>query len=116
MVKRLDNAYAVYAANGEATLTVGYYIDLEAAKVMYNLTNKIYVVADEWSYFQNFVSIYTLNLPIVKQDPKYGSIIWEIEPDTSGKQNIKAYFKKNKLKSFVKKLIPYGIIEYRKRK
>jgi glycosyl transferase family 25 len=55
----------------------GYYIDNIAANEMYNLTKKIFTVADDWNYFKLYIKIRILNKAVVRSGKVKGSIIWK---------------------------------------
>jgi glycosyl transferase family 25 len=54
----------------------GYYIDNKAAKILFDLTKKIFVVADSWGTFRNSIRLRILNNSIVGLDEKFYSTIW----------------------------------------
>ena len=47
------------------SLTWGYYIDLKAAKKLYSIMPKIFLVADGWYYYRKHIKLRILNKPVI---------------------------------------------------
>jgi GR25 family glycosyltransferase involved in LPS biosynthesis len=65
---KLNETYTVHHSIAAFKLTWGYYLDIKAAHTMYNKTQKIFVTADEWEYFRDFVNLRMLNRALVDEN------------------------------------------------
>ncbi|MDR0474128.1 MAG: glycosyltransferase family 25 protein [Treponema sp.] len=106
-ILEINSEYSVCATISPISLTLGYYVDLIAAKNLYKLTEKIFVVADDWHYFRCFVLVYALNKPAVRPNENFKSLIEEDRANVVPKK----VRNKIKFKRFVKKFIPFGVLE-----
>jgi glycosyl transferase family 25 len=76
---QLSDDFFIQYSYDDCWTTAGYYIDIKAAKTMSRLTKKIFLVADNWSYFQNYIKLRILNKVVVWQNRIFESTI-KMEP------------------------------------
>lgn len=78
---KLNNEYFFGFTFNNPSLTWGYYIDLAAAKKMYSIMPKIFLVADGWYYYRKFIRLRILNKPVItNNDELFHSTIQENDP------------------------------------
>jgi GR25 family glycosyltransferase involved in LPS biosynthesis len=72
---KVNNYFSVEQPRTRVTFAYGYYIDRKAASILYNLTKKIFVVADEWDYYKYYIKLRILNKSIIHNNETLESII-----------------------------------------
>ena len=65
---KLTENYCIGQPLGDPTLAGGYYIDLEAAGIIYSLIPKIFLVADAWWYFRKKIKFRVINSGLIWRD------------------------------------------------
>jgi glycosyl transferase family 25 len=76
--KRLNDEYSIQHWLYSGFSTLGYYIDIKAANIMYTLTGKIFCAADEWEFaFKDHIKLRNLNKAIVTVNDSIESVIGE---------------------------------------
>jgi glycosyl transferase family 25 len=72
---KLNHEYCLQQTITSLSFTWGYYIDIKAAVIMNNLTEKIFLPADEWEYYMKYTKLRILNKNIISCDDSFVSII-----------------------------------------
>jgi GR25 family glycosyltransferase involved in LPS biosynthesis len=75
----LGDGYFIEHPLSSISATLGYYIDIEAAKTMLKIIDKIFLVADYWVYFKSFIKLRILSKKIILINNSFGSEIGERE-------------------------------------
>ncbi|MDR0747878.1 MAG: glycosyltransferase family 25 protein [Helicobacteraceae bacterium] len=71
----LNDKFFIRHSFAHSTLTSGYYIDIKAARVMYKLTQRVFLIIDQWSYFREYVKFRIINRNVIRQDENLKSVI-----------------------------------------
>jgi glycosyl transferase family 25 len=105
----LNKEYIIGQPLYDPTLAWGYYIDIKAARVLYNLMPKIFVVADAWYYFRRFIKLRMINKTLVDNNERFESIIGThveqfSKKKSSNHHDAKTNIEKN-IQRFFKKII-----------
>jgi len=106
--KRVNKEYFIGQPINNPTLTWGYYIDLEAAKILYSLMPKVFLVADAWWYFRKYINLRMINKALLSNnDDIFNSLIGERNYIFS---NYKKKYMFYKMKTLLKKTIKLFIL------
>jgi glycosyl transferase family 25 len=101
---RLNDTYCIEHPLSSVAYTWGYYIDIFAAKKMLTVLDKVFLEADNWTYFKSFIKLRILNKRVITDNSIFNSEIGEREdgPDEHIIYKIRIA---NKVIKFIKLLI-----------
>ncbi len=101
---KLTGEYFIGQPLANPSLTWGYYIDLAAAKKLYSVMPKVFLVSDSWWYYRKFISLRMINKPVISNnDEIFDSIIGERDSFQVTPETKTTFFEK--ICKFPKKLI-----------
>ena len=102
---KISNEYFTGQPLYSPTLTWGYYIDLAAARKLYSIMPKVFLVADAWWYYRKFIIIRMLNKAVIStNDDQFVSTIGNrnFYANTPGIKKTFFYFLKKEIKDFIR--------------
>jgi len=111
--KKINNEYFIGQPINNPFLTCGYYLDLLAAKKLFSLMPKLFIVADAWWYFRKFIKLRMINKTIVTTNNIFKSLIGQQNEtlfNSYKNSGILEYLTLKKHKSIINKLL-YKIIK-----
>ena len=67
---KLTDEYFIGQPLSNPTLTWGYYIDIKAAVKLLSIMPKVFLVADSWWYYRNFIFLRMINRAVIENNEK----------------------------------------------